>query len=64
MTESTLSRVIEVAFDASRLNTNEVSILGLEVDRRAADSGKHARSFSFACEKVIAAPPGAIKRTK
>ena len=37
MTESTLSSVIEVAFGASRLNTNEVSILGLGGRRGAAD---------------------------
>ena len=42
MTESTLSRVIEVACDAARLNTNEVSILGLGMHREAADDGKHA----------------------
>ena len=37
MTESTLSSVIEVAYRAARLNTNEVSILGLGAPRRAAD---------------------------
>ena len=54
MTESTLSSVIEVAYDAARLNTNEVSILGLGVDRDGAsviEVAYHAARFTNVVSK-------------